>query len=113
MYKKFIYTLILSQYVLYNHTKTRYGGERYEKRELQLRVRKRFQQLQQLDEQWKRVPWHIVDASQNIDQVQEDINKIVDHTLKQVSQGKPLERMFEEGVYLLNPVDSCPKDEIN
>jgi hypothetical protein len=38
----------------------RYGGERYEKRSLQMRVRSRFAELQHLDEKDGRVPWHVV-----------------------------------------------------
>ena len=38
----------------------RYGGERYEKRDLQIRVRQRFSELQSLDEKAGRVPWHVV-----------------------------------------------------
>ena len=38
----------------------RYGGERYEKKELQMRVRSRFAELQRLDEKDGRVPWHVV-----------------------------------------------------
>lgn len=38
----------------------RYGGERYEKRDLQIRVRQRFAELQSLDEKAGRVPWHVV-----------------------------------------------------
>jgi hypothetical protein len=38
----------------------RYGGERYEKRDLQIRVRQRFSELQSLDEKAGRVPWHVI-----------------------------------------------------
>jgi len=87
----------------------RYGGERYEKRDLQIRVRQRFAQLQAMDEQDKRVPWYVVDASQSIDQVQASINAIVEKTLQKVASGAPLLKMFEDGEYpLLNNPSSSP-----
>jgi len=78
-----------------------YGGERYEKRDLQLRVRQRFSSLQRIDETEGRVPWHIVDASQSIEEVQENIWSIVNDTLQKVDDGKPLMKMWEEGDYEL------------
>mmetsp|Transcript_758 Transcript_758/g.1172 ORF Transcript_758/g.1172 Transcript_758/m.1172 type:complete len:235 (+) Transcript_758:106-810(+) len=74
-----------------------YGGERYEKRDMQIRVRERFGELQQMDEKDGRVPWHIVNAAQSIEEVQKDINKIVEDTVKSVAQGKPLFNMWKEG----------------
>jgi dTMP kinase len=78
-----------------------YGGERYEKRSLQQRVRKRFEELQAMDEAEKRIPWHIVNAAQSVEEVQADINKIVESTLQNVNNGAPLYKMFQEGVYQL------------
>lgn len=78
-----------------------YGGERYEKRSLQLKVRNRFGELQDQDAKDQTVPWHVVNAAQSIDEVQGDINKIVEETLAQVSNGKPLHKMFQQGEYLL------------
>ena len=68
---------------------------------MQLRVRQRFEQLQQLDKVQgnNRVPWHIVSAAQSIEQVQAEINKIVDKTLAQVQSGKQLGKLWEEGAY--------------
>mmetsp|Transcript_2799 Transcript_2799/g.4231 ORF Transcript_2799/g.4231 Transcript_2799/m.4231 type:complete len:250 (+) Transcript_2799:67-816(+) len=83
-----------------------YGGERYEKRELQLRVRKRFAELQAMDEGEKTVPWHIIDASQAIDDVQRDINKVVEETIKRVEGGAPLRKMFQDGKYLLPSIST-------
>ena len=79
-----------------------YGGERYEKRDLQMRVRKRFAELQAIDEKQGRVPWHIVDASQSIEEVKEKLALIVTNTIERV-QGKsaPLCRMWGEGEYEL------------
>ena len=76
----------------------RYGGERYEKRELQLRVRQRFAQLQAQDERLQTVPWHVVNAAQTIQEVQEEINTIVLKTVESVQQeqqqGKPMPTMW-------------------
>ena len=83
---------------------TRYGGERYEKREMQTRVRQRFAELQRQDEQeqdkQRQVPWHIVNAAQSIEQVQEEINEIVLSTLDRMEQNQgevppSLKRMWE------------------
>mmetsp|Transcript_12015 Transcript_12015/g.26362 ORF Transcript_12015/g.26362 Transcript_12015/m.26362 type:complete len:254 (+) Transcript_12015:1-762(+) len=81
-----------------------YGGERYEKRDLQMRVRKRFAELQSLDEQNGRVPWHVVDASQSIEEVTGELVSIVNDTIERVNNGSPLRRMWGEGEYEL------PKD---
>lgn len=74
-----------------------YGNERYEKREMQIRVRQRFSQLQAHDERDGKVPWHIVNAAQTVEQVQQDINKIVEETIKRVQEGegKPLELLWQ------------------
>ena len=84
---------------------TRYGGERYEKREMQTRVRQRFTELQRQDEQepdkQRQVPWHLVNAARSIEQVQEEINEIVLATLDQLEQQNQaeepptLKRMWE------------------
>jgi len=81
-----------------------YGGERYEKREMQLRVRRRFHELREGDEADGVVPWHVVDASRSIEEVQNDINRLVEDTLKRVSEGRSLGRMWEEGEYVLPPL---------
>lgn len=78
-----------------------YGGERYEKRDLQIRVRQRFSQLQAMDKQYNRVPWYIVDASKTVEQVQMDINGIASATMARVANGAPLYKMFEDGEYVL------------
>ena len=79
-----------------------YGGERYEKRDLQMRVRKRFAELQALDERQGRIPWHVVDASQSIDDVTKELVTIVNETVEKVGQEtSPLRRMWDEGEYEL------------
>lgn len=96
-------TCIFLSFVLFfflNHD-TRYGGERYEKRDMQIRVRERFDELKNIDEVEGRVPWHIVNAAQSIEDVQNDINKIVEKTLKNVAQGKPLRNMWKDGEHKL------------
>lgn len=69
----------------------RYGGERYEKKEMQQRVRKRFSELQGMDEQDGQIPWYIVNAAQSIEDVQKEINTIVENTVEKVqSEEKPV-----------------------
>lgn len=66
---------------------------------MQLRVRKRFDELEQMDKSEGRVPWHVVSAAQSIEEVQADIWKIVEKTLEQVRNGKSLGKLWEEGDY--------------
>ena len=54
-----------------------------------------------MDEAEKRIPWHIVNAAQSVEEVQADINKIVESTLQNVNNGAPLYKMFQEGVFQL------------
>jgi dTMP kinase len=75
-----------------------YGEERYEKRDMQVRVKQRFTELRQGDEV---VPWHVVNAAQSIEQVQADVLAIVEDTVKQVQDGKPLSKLWMEGDYPL------------
>jgi dTMP kinase len=84
-----------------------YGGERYEQR---------FGELQAKDEEEKIVPWHIVNAAQSIDEVQADINRIVEDTIKRVQSGgeggqqKPLSKMFQVGEYILPSPSAVEKN---
>ena len=91
---------------LLSGTNLRYGGERYEKRDLQIRVRKRFAELQEMDEKQGRVPWHIIDASKTVEEVTADIVSVVDATIKRVQEGKPLAKMWDEGDFVLPTVAS-------
>merc|ERR1711957_527743 len=82
-----------------------YGGERYEKRDLQIRVRKRFGELQSIDEKEGRVPWHVVDASQSIEDVATKIASIATEVLERIQAGpSPLRRMWGEGEYDISKV---------
>lgn len=68
-----------------------YGGERYEKKEMQQRVRTRFSELQGMDEEDGQIPWYIVNAAQSIEDVQKEINTIVENTVEKVqSEEKPV-----------------------
>jgi hypothetical protein len=65
---------------------------------MQIRVRERFRALQKLDE--GRIPWEIVDASQSIEDVGEDILAIAREAMERIEEdGKPLARMWEGGCY--------------
>jgi dTMP kinase len=91
-----------------------YGGERYEKRDMQVRVRQRFSDLQKMDEAAfvaavsdedqaeQRVPWHVVDAAQSVAQVESDIWAIVQETMEKVQAGKPVYKMWQDGTYEWN-----------
>ncbi len=69
---------------------------------MQIRVRQRFAELQAIDEKQGRVPWHVVDAAQSIEEVKEQIAKIVTDTIDRVqSESAPLRRMWGEGDYEL------------
>jgi hypothetical protein len=63
---------------------SRYGGERYETRDLQARVRQRFAQLQAKDEQEGQVPWHVVNAARSMEEVEQEIQQIVARTIDMV-----------------------------
>jgi len=89
-----------------------YGGERYEKRDLQIRVRKRFAELQSIDEKHGRVPWHVVDASQSIEEVTKKLVSIVTDTLERVqSEPAPLRRMWGEGEYELPTLEAMGDED--
>mmetsp|Transcript_21834 Transcript_21834/g.51513 ORF Transcript_21834/g.51513 Transcript_21834/m.51513 type:complete len:277 (+) Transcript_21834:107-937(+) len=74
-----------------------YGGERYEKRDMQIRVREKFRQLQAVDEEQGNVPWYVVNAAQSIEDVQKEINAIVDKTVHDVqTTNKPLGQLWKK-----------------
>jgi thymidylate kinase len=73
----------------------RYGGERYEKRDLQLRVREVFRRLQTTDDDTTSniIPWTIIDASQTIEQVHHDIWDVASATVS-TCPTRPIGTMF-------------------
>jgi dTMP kinase len=86
-----------------------YGGERYEKRDMQIRVKRKFRELQQLDENEKSfqgTPWYMVNAAQSVEDVQLDINNVIDKTLKDVYEGVPLRKMWSAGDFELPPTSN-------
>lgn len=76
-----------------------YGGERYEKRELQLKVRQKFEELKTSD--GDAINWHMIDAAQSMEAVTTDIISVVDSVLKDV-ENKPLQKLWSEGEFELN-----------
>jgi hypothetical protein len=86
----------------------RYGGERYEKRDMQIRVRERFGALQKMDE--GRVPWKFVNAAQTVEQVESDIWDIVRETMD-TCVDKPVRKMWSEGNYELRRRVDDPEKE--
>jgi dTMP kinase len=77
----------------------RYGGERYEKRDLQLRVRGRFDELKEADD--GKINWHMIDAAQSMEAVTTDILSVVEKVIKEVEEGKPLQKLWsaDDAVY--------------
>lgn len=72
----------------------RYGEERYEKRELQQKVRECFGALQV---QTSNVPWTVINAAQSKEQVSKDIWRVVEPTIAETQKGKPIQKLWQEG----------------
>mmetsp|Transcript_12009 Transcript_12009/g.13774 ORF Transcript_12009/g.13774 Transcript_12009/m.13774 type:complete len:81 (-) Transcript_12009:109-351(-) len=68
-----------------------YGNERYEKQDMQRRVRQKFEELKIADE--GRIPWHIIDAAKSVEDVTSDITVILDKIVEEVAD-KPLEELW-------------------
>jgi len=82
-----------------------YGEERYETREMQLRVRQRFDELQAMDESTAAkgaTPWRVIDAAQSMERVEQEIYETVQATLERISKDEvPLQKLWEAGEYPL------------
>ena len=65
----------------------RFGNERYEKRDMQIRVRQQFTKLQEMDKNI--VPWNIINAAQPMDTVEDTIWNIVRPTIDHVTTTSP------------------------
>lgn len=63
---------------------------------MQIRVRRRFEQLQAQDEAnlVNGTPWYVIDAAQTVDKVHLDIQQIVQTTMTQVNNGTPLRKLW-------------------
>jgi hypothetical protein len=67
---------------------------------MQRRVRAKFAQLQQQDDQ---VTWHTIDASQSMESVEQDMWNVIEATRRAVqSSKKPLAKLWEEGYHEVN-----------
>lgn len=66
---------------------------------MQERVRERFSDLQKMDEADGRVPWHVVNAAQSVENVESDIWKIVSAVQEKVTTEKRMNRMWQEGSF--------------
>lgn len=73
---------------------------------MQIRVRQRFEELREADE--GRIPWYMIDASQSMEDVTENIVDVVRLVLEEVARGKQLQKLWSEGVYQL----TIPADEV-
>jgi dTMP kinase len=82
-----------------------YGEERYENKDMQIRVRQRFADLQAVDEKTGGVPWKVVNAEQSVEQVQADIWKIVQDTVE-AAAGESIRKLWMPGNYYDIPDDS-------
>jgi len=68
---------------------------------MQVKVRRIFDNLRFEDE--GRIPWHVVDASGSVEDVQEKLRPIVLDTLNRVKiENLPLMKLWDEGIYDLN-----------
>ena len=92
-FSNFIYYILFYQYKY-----IRYGGERYEKRDIQQRVRKQFKVLQ--DQEHETIPWSMIDADQSIDDVSANIWDIV-QPITQSSMYKPIAKIWQDGCFEL------------
>ncbi len=74
----------------------RFGAERYEQRDMQIRVRRRFEQLQAQDEadSVNGTPWYVIDAAQSVDKVHLDLQQVVQTTMTKVNNGAPLRKLW-------------------
>lgn len=66
-------------------------------------MRQRFSELQNEDE--GRIPWHVIDAAQSVEAVTNDIVNIVNKVMEGVAQGKPLQKLWSDGVYDLARIE--------
>lgn len=62
-----------------------YGEERYEKIELQSKVRDKFLLLKEEDAKSDIQNWHVVDARKSIEDLHREIKSIADETISRVS----------------------------
>jgi hypothetical protein len=66
---------------------------------MQNRVRECFDYLRRTD---KSTIWHVIDASPSIDEVQESIFEIVRDVIDQVQSGKPVNKLWQEGEFVMS-----------
>ncbi len=68
-----------------------YGEERYERIDFQSKVRERFMNLKNEDENV--IPWHSLDARKSIEELQSEIQEIVGNILT-TSGDKPIAKLW-------------------
>eukprot|EP00891_Asterochloris_glomerata_P004422 jgi/Astpho2/4422/Aster-00039 len=66
-----------------------YGEERYEKVAFQKAVQEQYSALKDSN-------WHVLDASQEIDSLQQQIQAVVKHSLEKCQRGEPLLTLWQE-----------------
>lgn len=69
---------------------------------MQVRVRERFDELQNMDQRDGRIPWKIIDAAQSVEDVEKDIEDVVQETVELVENGKPLEKLWTNSSNVTN-----------
>jgi len=67
-----------------------YGGERYERREMQERVAREFEAMSS-----RVADWEVLDACRDIDAIHEDIKAIAARAVEACRQGRPLRRLWD------------------
>ena len=72
------------------------------KRDLQLRVRERFYELQATDKRLGWVPWHVINATKMVEDVREDVNAVAEAVIDGVKGGKSLYKMLAKWEYRLD-----------
>jgi len=66
---------------------------------MQIRVRKRFADLQALEDSVNGTPWYMINAQQSAERVHSDIQQVVQTTIDQVNSGAPLRKLWLEGTH--------------
>jgi hypothetical protein len=52
--------------------------------------------LEAQDKRIGQVPWHVINAARTIEEVQKDINIIVEKAVKDVQEGKELQKLWQD-----------------
>ena len=77
-----------------------YGEERYENKDFQARVRERFAEIRAMDDDdnsQTTPPWYVIHAAQTMDEVEDDIWKVVQPILHAVAtEHRPIGKLWTQ-----------------